>query len=188
MTYKNLKLDITTWFTTFFLSSFLITYFQNDSKMIATISIPTILILIFTTKKIIDKIKNKDEKLIKLKEIDKMTGEEFEEFLVELYNKKGENAVMTKGSHDQGGDLIVRKIFGRDKVVQAKRYSNKVGNKAVQEVVAAKAYYNCKKAEIYTNNFYTKSAKELAKVNNVKLLNREDLIKDLKKYKIKKEK
>ena len=37
-------------------------------------------------------------------------------------------------------------------VVQAKRYSKKVGVKAVQEVVAAKAHYGCREGIVVTSN------------------------------------
>ena len=55
-------------------------------------------------------------------------------------------------------------------VVQAKYYSNPVGNKAVQEVVSSKAYYNAKKAIVVTNSTFTSSAIQLAFKNRVELI------------------
>ena len=75
----------------------------------------------------------------------------------------------TATTGDQGVDLIARK----DKsviAIQCKYYSKPVGNKAVQEVIAGKGFYNCNKAVVISNNLFTKSAKQLADDSNVKLL------------------
>jgi restriction system protein len=73
-------------------------------------------------------------------EVDRMNGADFELFLQYLLESHGYQAEITKGSGDYGADLVLR---GPDKtiVVQAKRYSKKVGLKAVQEIVSAKSYY-----------------------------------------------
>jgi len=52
----------------------------------------------------------------------------------------GYNVLKTPYSKDQGADLILER-FEEMTVVQAKRYKGNVGNSAVQEVVASKAYY-----------------------------------------------
>ena len=69
-------------------------------------------------------------------------------------------------------------------VVQAKRYFNKVSNKAVQEVVASMKYYNATSGIVVTNNYFTKSAIEFAEANNIKLWDRDKLIEVLDIYKI----
>lgn len=128
----------------------------------------------------------KGEKLINssnttIDEIDKMAGLEFEHFLCDLYSKNGYKAEVTKASGDQGADLIIEK-FGERTVVQAKRYSGVVTNTAIQEVVGAKAHYNCSKAMVVTNSYFTKSAMELANSNDVELVDREKLEEKLKDY------
>ncbi len=60
-------------------------------------------------------------------------------------------------------------------VVQAKFYSSSVGNKAVQEVIASKSFYNADSCMVVTNNTFTSAALELAKVNNVKLIDGKEL-------------
>ena len=75
---------------------------------------------------------------------------------------------LTPKINDQGADLILTRD-GIRTVVQAKRYSKPVGNKAVQEVISAREYYDCNKALVVTNNKFTKSAIELARRTNVKL-------------------
>lgn len=96
-------------------------------------------------------------------------GYEFEEFVAHLYQKLGYECNVTSKSKDQGADILVTK---KDEsiVVQAKYYSNPVGNKAVQEVVSSKAYYNAKKAIVVTNSTFTNSAIQLAFKNRVELI------------------
>ena len=43
---------------------------------------------------------------------------------------------------------------------------------AIQEAFAGKNYYNCDKVMVITNNYFTSSAIELAKINNVVLWDR----------------
>ena len=117
-----------------------------------------------------------------LKRIDKMNGHDFEEFMKTVYELLGYHVEQTKKSGDQGIDLIIRKHFKKIGV-QLKRYSGAVGNFAVQEAVAGKRYYKLDKVCVLTNRSFTKSAIELAKVNKVELLSRNDLAKMLKKAK-----
>lgn len=86
----------------------------------------------------------------------------------------GFQVTQTRKTGDQGADLILIKN-GQRIAVQAKRYSGKVSNGAVQEIVAAKQYYNCQKTMIVTNSFFTDSAIKLANVNGVQLIDREKL-------------
>lgn len=102
------------------------------------------------------------------------TGYEFEEFLKNTFEKLGNVVELTKKSNDQGGDLILTKN-GTRTVVQAKFYTNPVGNKAVQEVVAAKSFYKANKGMIVTNSTYTKSAISLAEVNDISLVDGDEL-------------
>ena len=60
-------------------------------------------------------------------------------------------------------------------VVQAKYYSGNVGNKAVQEVVAARSFYSAEKGMVVTNSKFTKAASELAEANKIRLVDGEAL-------------
>ena len=53
---------------------------------------------------------------------------------------------------------------------QFKRYSNPLGNKAVQEIYAGKAFYNGTHAIVVSNAGFTKSAETLAKKTGVILI------------------
>ena len=108
--------------------------------------------------------------------MDRMTGEEFEEWCAAGFRKIGYDAVVTKASGDYGVDILLykRRLIGRSKrpyaAVQAKCYSGKVGVAAVQQAAAGKAYYKAKTAMVATNSTYTKPAIELAQANGVRLL------------------
>lgn len=113
-----------------------------------------------------------------INEIDQMDGITFEKYLEALFEKLGYRVERTQYVGDYGADLITSKD-GIKTVIQAKRYRQKVGIKAVQEAVAAKGKYGCSEAMVVTNSFYTKAAIELAKSNKVELWNRNHLVKAL---------
>lgn len=76
------------------------------------------------------------------------------------------NVYVTRGSGDQGADIIAWKN-GFKYAVQCKYYQKPVGNKAVQEAYSAKAYYNCNIAMVMTNSSFTQSAIDLARATGV---------------------
>lgn len=110
-----------------------------------------------------------------IEEVDQMTGRQFEEYLGALFSSKGYNIKYTPASGDYGADVILTK--GQDViVVQAKRYKSRVGVKAVQEVIPAIKMYKATEAWVITNSTYTKQALTLARHNQVRMIDREDLI------------
>jgi restriction system protein len=106
--------------------------------------------------------------------VDAMTGLEFEEFLALLFTSIGYDVKTTKKTGDQGADLFAVK-FGKKIVIQAKNYTENVGNSAVQQVLAAKTFYSCDDSMVVTNSYFTPSAKELAKSGGVQLVDRRQL-------------
>lgn len=115
-----------------------------------------------------------EEESITIEDIDFLAGYDFERLLKKVYEKMGYNVIHTPLAGDQGADLIIEK-FGEKIVIQAKRESSKISNKAVQEAAAAKKYYNAQKGMVITNNYFTKSAEDLAKANGIILINRDAL-------------
>lgn len=108
-------------------------------------------------------------------EIDGMKGEQFEEYLKLLYQKMGYSVSTTPRSGDFGADLILHKD-GQKIVVQVKRYSKSVGIKAVQEIIPAIRHYRASQAWVITNNKFTTPAMQLANSNNVRLIDRDELV------------
>lgn len=103
-----------------------------------------------------------------------MTPMEFEAFCAGQLRQSGWDAYMTRQSRDQGVDVIAEKN-GERIVLQCKLYSRPVGNKAVQEAVAAKAYEQAHYCAVVSNSSYTSAAEELASTNKVLLLHYSDL-------------
>jgi hypothetical protein len=98
-----------------------------------------------------------------------LTGETWEGYLEQIFLQHGCKVERTKVTGDQGVDLIVS--HGRIRLaVQAKGYAGSVGNKAVQEVVAGRIYYQCTHSAVITNSSFTKSAQELAEKTNCILI------------------
>ncbi len=98
------------------------------------------------------------------------TGYDFETYIANLYKILGYKIInLTSKSGDQGADVIIEKNNIKY-AIQVKYYSTPVGNKAVQEVVAAKNFYKTNKAMVVTNSTYTQQAKLLAKANDVILV------------------
>lgn len=110
-------------------------------------------------------------------------GYDFEAFVANVYKMLGYNVEgVTSKSGDQGADVIIEK----DNIkyaIQVKYYNNPVGNKAIQEVVAAKSFYKTDKAMVVTNSTFTPQAITLANVNDVLLVDGnklDELIKEVK--------
>ena len=105
---------------------------------------------------------------------DDMTSAEFETFCAEELKRAGWAARVTQFSGDQGADVIAEKA-GRRVVLQCKLYARPVGNKAVQETVAARAHEGADVGIVVSNNRYTQAAEQLAATNGILLLHYRDL-------------
>ena len=103
-----------------------------------------------------------------------MSGEDYEIYCGRILQEAGWNVEQTQASNDQGVDLIAQ-IEDLKVCIQCKRYSNPVGNKAVQEVIAGKAFYNGTHAVVVSNAGFTKAAKSLAESADVILISDTEL-------------
>ena len=108
-------------------------------------------------------------------EIDLMDGITFERYLETLFSGLGYRVHRTRTAGDFGADLVATKE-GTRTIVQAKRYTKRVGVRAVQEAVAARGMYQGSEAIVVTNNYYTDQAAILAKANGVVLWDRDYLV------------
>ena len=102
------------------------------------------------------------------------SGVAYEMRCAEILRRVGWEASMTKGSGDQGVDIIASKN-GVNIAIQCKFYNKPVGNRAVQEAYASKSFAKAQFAAVVTNSIYTKSALILAQSTGVYLLNHSDL-------------
>jgi restriction system protein len=111
----------------------------------------------------------------RINEIDRMDGHRFEEYLSTLFRRLGYHVELTRRRGDYGADLVISKGKHRT-AVQAKRWSKRVGVKAVQEAVASKGMYGCDAALVVANREFTQQAQKLARANKVELWGREVLV------------
>ena len=103
-----------------------------------------------------------------------MSPYQYEVFCAEELKRHGWEASVTKGSRDQGVDVVASKS-GMRVVLQCKLYSQPVGNKAVQEVVAARNFERARFGIVVSNNSYTTPAQTLASANGVYLIHHREL-------------
>jgi len=112
-----------------------------------------------------------------IEQIDKMTGYQFEKYLSELFREHGYKAKVTPERGDYGADLILKRKDGSLIAVQAKRYKKNIGINAIQEASGGRDHYKTGEAWVVTNSFFTLAAKKQSKSSDVRLINREELIK-----------
>ena len=116
-----------------------------------------------------------NENAIPIELVDKMDGHQFEYFCADILKKNGfSNVEVTKGSGDQGIDILAEKDDIKY-AIQCKCYSSDLGNKPVQEAFAGKSIYNCQIAAVLTNRFFTQGGIEAARATGVLLWDRNKL-------------
>jgi Restriction endonuclease len=72
-------------------------------------------------------------------------------------------------------DLVLPDLDGKRVVIQLKRWTAPVGNKAIQATFAGMAHYQADEGWIITTSTFTKSARELARSTSVRLIDRDEL-------------
>ncbi len=107
-----------------------------------------------------------------------MSWQQFENFLQNFFEKKGYQVIRTKKSHDYGCDLILKKS-GENTVIQAKKRKATIGVKAVQEIFAAKSFYEAKHAILIVTSRFSKPALKLAEKIGVECWDWEQLLKQI---------
>jgi restriction system protein len=101
-------------------------------------------------------------------------GNDFEVFCSKMLERYGWSVIQTPTGADQGLDLLAFNSQIRV-AIQCKYYSQPVGNKAVQEIYAAKSFSQADFAVVVSNSSYTNSAKQLAQANGVLLMHHSEL-------------
>src|SRR5437588_2498031 len=103
-------------------------------------------------------------------DVDSLSGDEFERCLGVMFDLLGYAVELTE-YYDHGADLLLTKD-GIKTAVQAKRMQDRVGDRAVQAVAAARPYYRCTAAMVVTNSEYQGRTRNLAEANGVELWDR----------------
>ena len=108
-------------------------------------------------------------------DVDSLDPLQYEHHCADLLRRTGWDVRVTQASGDQGIDLIANR--GDVKAVfQCKKYSQPVGNGAVQEIIAGKQFEQAHIAAVVSNAPFTTSAKQLANATGVYLLHHDDLL------------
>lgn len=98
-----------------------------------------------------------------------LTPTEYEHHCADMLRERGWTIQLTPASRDGGADFVAEKSGVRI-VFQCKRYSQPVGNKAVQEVTSAVRLYHGNVACVVAPNGYTRQAQREATGLSVHLL------------------
>ena len=107
--------------------------------------------------------------------IDNTTGREFEILMVDLFEKLGYSTTITNRSKDHGCDMMLQQ--GEHRIaVQAKRSESELNFTSVQRALDSLKKYHAQLAIVVTNNKFISSAKQLAKIKNVALIDRKKLL------------
>ena len=156
-------------FTAFFTLGTLLTWSDNDTgiKVVMFVFIVLSIFMTGVSGLLFERCPRANKSSIRVQD---MSGFEFEHFCTKWLLSQGyKKVVTTPPTGDYGADLTAYDRYGNKWVFQCKRFSKKVSNSAVQEVVAAKAHYKAKKAGVITNSQLTEKAKQLAYENEVLL-------------------
>jgi restriction system protein len=135
------------------------------------------LFLVFVIKKAVvfsRKYLRDSKRAYNLDTIDVMSGVRFERCVAQLLNRQGFTNIRLTEQYDFGVDIVAVKD-GVKWGVQVKRYNGMVKAAAVRQVVTALRKYNCSRAMVVSNSYYSRVASELAKSNNCKLVDRAQL-------------
>ncbi len=107
-------------------------------------------------------------------QVDRMSGEDFEQFLGALLRSRGFSVAFTRRSGDFGADIVASKDGARYSI-QAKRRRRSIDRSAIADAVGAMALYHCSKSMVITSSYFTNQAKQFAKANNCQLVDRDQL-------------
>ena len=110
----------------------------------------------------------------KLSHVDTMTGLEFEKYVAKYLRNQGYKTKLTE-KYDLGIDIVAVKD-GIRYGVQVKRYKGVVGANAVRQAVTALNLYECDRAMVITNSYFSKTAIILARSNACFLVDRDSIL------------
>ena len=126
-----------------------------------------------------------------IENVDGLEPRSFEVFVAALFEKQGHRVGLTPYSGDKGADVIAYPRQGETAglVIQVKqrKETGKPGSEAVDEIVAAKPFYEEKydttfQPMVITNQDFTKEARQFSRANQVQMHERKWLMQSLKKH------
>lgn len=113
----------------------------------------------------------------------KLDGWQFEQEVAKVFRLQGYKARVTKGSGDDGVDIVLNK-GGKVIIVQCKHYINKVTPEPIRALWGVKDEFNADEVVLVASSGVTKSGQNfIDKRSKFKLLTLQDIIEILRTYK-----
>ncbi len=114
-----------------------------------------------------------------INDLDRLNPSLFEAAIAAFYFHQGYDVHLTPYSNDKGVDVVLLSEQ-HNAIIQVKQTKGQVGREAIQEIVAAKRYYESTfqvefELIALTNNDFSSTSKMLASTNSVELINRDIL-------------
>ena len=121
---------------------------------------------------------NHDDQLLEsdISEIDEMTQEEFDEYLVVLFKRMGYRSEAVSSPSDPGVDVLLYRDTNDLVVVYAPLSKERIGNEAVDAALDAMKRHKAQAAWIITNSRFEKKTIRYAKDNKLRLVDRKILM------------
>ena len=160
MKHYNKKLDNTSFII---LSILVIGLAINHSRLVEYI---LLIIAVLVLIKILHRLRRFIK--YKLSHVDTMTGLELEKYVAKYLQKQGYKTELTE-KYDLGIDIVAVKD-GIRYGVQVKRHKAVVGANAVRQAVTGLNLYDCDRAIVITNSYFSKTAIRLANSNGCDLI------------------
>ncbi len=104
-----------------------------------------------------------------------LRGTRFETALARLYKKTGYSVSQTKGSGDEGIDLILMKD-GKKTAVQCKGHKKPIGVGAIRDLYGAMMHFGAESAVLACPAGFTKGVWQFAKNKSIELISASDLV------------
>jgi restriction system protein len=119
---------------------------------------------------------------LRIADIDSMSGTQFEQYLQRILSSRGYSVTITGARGDLGVDLIASGRPAERIAVQVKRHTGKVSRRAVSDVGGGMQHYQCNRAMVITNSYFTPDAVTLARSNGCTLVDRSQLTQWIKQF------
>lgn len=116
---------------------------------------------------------------MKTKDIDKLTGKEFEDLIFKLVRKMDFIVEERKRAADGGIDIKAineNPLFSGKYIIQCKRYKKPVGSPPIRDLYGVVSSENANKGILITNSTFTKAAKDFARGKAIELIDGNKLI------------
>ena len=125
--------------------------------------------------------KNSHNKRIETKDIQSLTGREFELHMVKILKSRGfRNVIATPPSNDKGIDIQAIDVHNRKVIFECKRWkdSNHVGSPPIRKFIGAIVESNADKGYFITTSDFTREARAIKGIDRLELWRYDDFISD----------